>query len=267
MSKTLLTWCGGCVLALAWALTSGGCDHAAARAEPPPPKVSVQHPEARKVVDFDQYNGWLRATDTVDIRARVQGHLDKTHFTDGDMVTKGQLLFELDPRTFQAEIGRAGDQVKIAQAQLTAASKEETRLKELLGKGGASKAQVESAEAQRMSLQAQIEAGKQEVKRRELDLEYSRITSPLAGRIGRSMLSVGSLVKASGEDVLATVVAVDPIQIYFDIDERSLQGYMANRRTAAQTQPTGLRESKIPFKFAMETETGFPNDGVLDFAD
>src|SRR5688500_13751413 len=171
MSRAYLKWVGGNVVVAAIGLTcclATGCDNAAARVEPPPPKVSVQHPELRKVVDFDQYNGWLRATDTVDIRARVQGHLDKTHFTDGDMVTKGQLLFELDPRTFQAEIGRAADQVKIAEAQFTAASKEESRLKELLGKGGASKAQVEAAEAQRISLEAQIEAGKQEVKRREL---------------------------------------------------------------------------------------------------
>src|SRR3954454_18935237 len=119
MSRTLLTsWCGGCVLALACTLAVIGCNQATARVEPPPPKVAVQHPEARKVTDFDQYNGWLRAVDTVDIRARVRGHLDKTNFTDGDMVTKGQLLFELDPRPFEAEVGRATDQVKISDAQL-----------------------------------------------------------------------------------------------------------------------------------------------------
>src|SRR4051812_9685857 len=123
MSRNLLTWCGECVLALACAMAVCGCDQAAARAEPPPPKVSVAHPEARKVTDFDQYNGWLRATDTVDIRARVRGHLEKINFTDGDMVTKGQLVFELDRRPFDAEIGRAADQVKISEAQLTAAAK------------------------------------------------------------------------------------------------------------------------------------------------
>jgi RND family efflux transporter MFP subunit len=270
MKTTLLRWWGGSVLACAagWALC-GGCDHAAARVEPPPPKVSVQHPEVRKLVDYDQYNGWLKATDTVDIRARVRGHLDKVHFTDGDMVKKDQLLFELDPRTFEAEIGRATDQVKIAEAQLVAAAKEETRLKELLKKGGASQAQVESSEATRQALEAQIEAGKQEVKRRELDLEYSRVKSPMAGMIGRALLSVGSLVNAGpSEDVLATVVSVNPMNVYFDIDERSLQRYMTSRRPSAQTQPGGsLRQAKVPFKFALETETGYPNEGLLDFAD
>ena len=85
-------------------LTQSGCDSAPPRAEPPPPKVTVAKPEMRQVVDADQYNGWLRAAETVDIRARVRGHLDKIHFTDGDLVKKGQLLFELDPRPFQADI-------------------------------------------------------------------------------------------------------------------------------------------------------------------
>src|SRR3954471_9484465 len=176
MKTRFMKWTGGSLLAGVAGVALCGCDNAAARVEPPPPKVAVQHPEARKVTDFDQYNGWLRAVDTVDIRARVRGHLEKTHFTDGDMVAKGQLLFELDPRPFEAEVGRASDQVKISDAQLVSAAKEETRLKELLGKGGASKAQVESAEAARVALEAQIEADKQEVKRRELDLEYSRVT-------------------------------------------------------------------------------------------
>jgi RND family efflux transporter MFP subunit len=107
------------------------------------------------------------------------------------------------------------------------------------------------------------------VKRRELDLEYSKIISPLSGRIGRSNLSVGSLVNALGnDDILATVVLVDPIDIYFDIDERSLQRYMTTRHTGAtSTRPSTVREQKIPFKFQLETEKDYPHEGVLDFAD
>src|SRR4051794_5000768 len=245
MRTTRISLCAGsaatALVSLGMALN--GCDNAPPRAEPPPPKVSVQHPELRKLVDYDRYNGWLRASDSVDIRSRVRGHLDKTLFSDGDMVKKGQLLFELDPRPFQAEIGRASDQVKIYEAQLVASTREEARMKELVGKGGASQAQVDTAEAQRKSLEAQIEGIKQEVKRRELDLEYSRITAPFAGRIGRAMLSVGSLVNAGGaEEVLATLVSIDPIYVYFNIDERSLQRYMTGRRSGgggAQTQPSG----------------------------
>jgi RND family efflux transporter MFP subunit len=245
-----------------------GCDNAPTRVEPPPPKVTVQHPELRQIVDYDQYNGWLRASDTVDIRARVRGHLDKIHFTDGDMVKKGQLLFELDPRPFQAEIGRAVDQVKIYRAQLVAAAKEEARFRELVQKGGASQSQVDMAEAETQSLEAQIEGGQQEVRRRELDLEYARITSPLTGRIGRALLSAGSLVNAAGtEDVLATVVTVDPIYVYFNIDERSLQRYTDSRRSSEAQALPSLRDLKIPFTFKLDTDNDYVRQGVLDFAD
>ena len=149
-----------------------GCDSPAPRADPPPPKVSVAKPEVRQIVDFDQYNGWLQSVETVDVRSRVRGHLDKIHFVDGDLVQKGQLLFELDPRPIRAEIDGTKDQVKIYEAQWVAASKEEARLKELVGRGGASRSQVDAAEAQTKALEAQIEATKQEVIRKSLDLEY-----------------------------------------------------------------------------------------------
>lgn len=273
MSNALLRWSGGAVvfagaIGLACCIAGSGCDRATARVEPPPPKVAVQHPQVRTVIDEDTYNGWLRAVDSVDVRARVRGHLMKIHFTDGDMVKKDQLLFELDRRPFDAEIGRALDQVKVYDAQLVAAKVEENRSRDLAKKGAAGQVEVDRAEANRKSLEAQIEASKQEVTRRKLDLEYSRITSPLAGRISRSNLSVGSLVNAVGtEDVLTTVVTVDPIHVYFDIDERSLQRYMKWRRSGGEEGPAKLREAKIPFKFQLETETGYPNEGVLDFAD
>jgi len=252
-------------------LALSGCNQAPARVEPPPPKVSVQHPEVRKLVDYDQYNGWLRASDrdTVDIRARVRGHLDKINFTDGDIVQKDQVLFELDPRPFEAEVGRARDQVKIFEAQHVAAEREEKRFKELVAKGGASQSQVDTAEAQTLSLAAQIEGAKQEVTRRELDVEYAKIKAPLTGKIGRSMLSIGSLVNAGvGEDVLATVVSLDPIYVFFNIDERSLLRYRENyaKKNAAGTMPT-IRSEKIPLKFKLETDNDYRHEGLLDFAD
>src|SRR6185437_8191676 len=259
----LLIRCG--LVALASAFTQGGCGTAPARVEPPPPKVSVGKPEVRQIVDYDKYNGWLQPEQTVEVRARVRGHLDKIHFKDGDMVTKGQLLFELDPRPFQSDIDRAKDQVKIYEAQATAAVKEEARLKDLVKKGGASQSQVDAAEAESKSLEAQIQATKQEVLRKGLDLEYSRITAPISGRIGRAMLTEGNLVNAGGSDpVLTTIVSVDPIYVYFDVDERSLQRY--EKGNASSTRPASLREAKIPFDFGLESDNGYPHSGVLDFA-
>jgi RND family efflux transporter MFP subunit len=265
MDSKILHACGLMLVTVA-GLTQVGCEKAAARAEPPPPKVSVAKPETREVVDFDEYNGWLKSLETVDIRSRVRGHLDKVHFKDGDLVTKGQLLFELDPRPIQAEVDREKDQVKVYQAQAVAAAKEEARLKELVKKGGASQSQVDAAEAQSQSFEAQIQATEQEVKRKALDLEYSRITAPIAGRIGRAMITTGNLVNAGGTDpVLATIMSVDPIAVYFDVDERSLQRY-AKSRGETSARPASARDVNLSFTFGLETDTELPHSGKIDFA-
>jgi multidrug efflux system membrane fusion protein len=248
---------------------AGGCEKPAPRAEPPPPKVTVAHPETRELTDYDNYNGWIDAVDTVEIRSRVRGHIQKIHFTDGQLVKKGDLLFELDPRTFESDIGRAKDQKAIAQAQLVAAQKEYARLKELLTRGGASQSQVDKAEADATALEATVKAEEQEIVRRQLELEYSKITAPLSGRIGRAMLSEGNLVNAGGSDpLLATIVSTDPIYIYFPVDERALQRYQKQRvREGVTTRPSTLKESKIKIKFGQETDEGYPYEATLDFAD
>ena len=146
------------------------------------------------------------------------------------MVKEGDLLFELDPRPFEAEIGRQRDQQGIYEAQLLAAQKDEARLKELLSRGGASQRQVEKAEADTQSLAAQAKANEQETKRKELDLEYSRITAPIAGRISRAMMTEGNLVNAGGSDpLLTTIVSVDPAYVYFSVDERAVQRWQKER--------------------------------------
>lgn len=242
-----------------------GCQKPVARAEPPPPKVTVVHPELRQIVSNEDYNGWMDALATVEIRARVRGHIQKIDFKDGEIVKKDQVLFELDPRPFEADIGRAEDQVKVYAAQLVAAQKDEARQKELLKKGGASQTQVDKAEADALSLQAQIDAGNQETKRRKLDLEYAKVTSPIAGRASRAMLDVGNLVNAGGSDpLLTTIVSIDPINVYFYVDERSLQRYQKGREVRASGE---LSDARLKFMFGLETEEGYPHEGMLDFAD
>lgn len=247
-----------------------GCDKATvARAEPPPPKVAVAHPQMRTMADYDQYNGWIDAVQSVEVRARVRGHIQKVHFTDGQIVKKGDLLFELDPRPFQADVDREKDQKGVYDAQLVAAQKEEARLRELLGRGGAAQSQLDKAEADALSYQAQSKAAEQEVVRKSLDLEYSRITAPITGRISRAMLTEGNLVNAGGSDpVLTTIVSVDPAYIYFNVDERALQRYQAERaKTANPDKPTTLKESQIKISFGLETDQGYPREATVDFAD
>jgi multidrug efflux system membrane fusion protein len=247
---------------------SAGCSKPPVRVEPPPPKVTVAHVEVRPMVDYDDYNGWLDAVQSVELRARVRGHIQKVHFTDGQMVKKGDLLFELDPRPFQSDIERQRDQKAIYQAQLDAAQKEEKRLKELVSRGGATQSQVDKAEADARSLEAQLKANEQEIVRKSLDLEYARLTSPIAGRIGRAMMTEGNLVNAGGSDpLLATIVSMDPIYLYFSIDERSLQRYQAQRAASGAKGPASLKESQIKVRFRLETQEGYPYEAVMDFAD
>jgi multidrug efflux system membrane fusion protein len=251
---------------VAIAVVVAGCQKAAPRAEPPPPKVTVSAPETRQIVESDDYNGWIDSPAIVEVRSRVRGHIVKVHFTDGDIVKKDQLLFELDPRPFQQEIDRANEQVGIFQAQLNVALVEEKRMVQLQKTNSASQIEIETSAAKARSLEAQVEAQKKDVERKKLELEYSRVTSPIAGRIGRAMLSEGNLVNAGGSDpLLTTIVAIDPVQIYFAVDERSLQRY---QKMSPSTNPSGtLRERKLPFQFGLETDDGYPHKGVLDFAD
>jgi len=250
-------------------LAGAGCrEQTAPRAAPPPPKVTVALPEERLVVEAEELNGWTAPVATVEVRSRVRGHIAEVLFRDGDVVTAGTPLFVLDQRPFLAQVQQATGQLKVYEAQLVAAQREFVRLKELLGKGGASQSQVDKAEADAGALTAQIEAQQGEIKRLELDVEFSRITAPIAGRLNAAELTVGNLVNAGGSDpVLTSLVSIDPIHVHFDLPERALLEY---RKAADEREPgnrsQALVDRKLPFMFGLETDEGYPRQGLLDFA-
>ncbi|MCO6456695.1 MAG: efflux RND transporter periplasmic adaptor subunit [Pirellulaceae bacterium] len=255
-------------VALVLALVAAGCSEPQERAAPPPPKVTVGRPVAREVLEEADFNGWLRAAETVEVRARVRGHIQKIHFQDGDLVAKDQLLFELDPRPFQVQIDQAIAQGQAYDAQKVAAEKDVARFEVLVKENAASKQQLEKAIADAASYDAQISAKAEEVKQYELDLEFSRITAPIAGRISRAMLSEGNLVNAGGSDpLLTTIVSLDPIHVYFSVDERTVQRLMRERQQAGADEAVELRERKVPFRFGLDSDVGFPHEGLIDFAD
>jgi RND family efflux transporter MFP subunit len=201
----------------------------------------------------------------------VKGHINKIHFTNGQYVKKGDLLFELDPRPFLAEIGRATDSLKVYQAQKVAADKEEARLRILQTKGGASVQQVEKAEADALALAAQISAAQNEITTAKLDLEYSRITADIDGRVSKAEMSEGNLVNAGGSDpLLTTIVSVDPVRVYFNVDERSLLRYAKSVGEAGGNLSdllANMKDRQSAFKFALDGETGFTHEGTLRFGD
>jgi RND family efflux transporter MFP subunit len=248
-----------------------GCGAEPPAAAPDPPRVTVMHPEQRELTDHEEFNGWMAADKSVEVRSRVKGHIKKIYFTDGQYVKKGDPLFELDPRPFQAEIDRASNNLKIYEAQKTAADKEEARLRLLQTKGGASVQQVEKAEADALALAAQIDATKNEIVTKELDLEYSRITADIDGRVSKAEMSEGNLVNAGGSDpLLTTIVSVDPVQVNFNVDERSMQRYAKSVGARGENLSdllANMKDRKSKFAFALDGETGFEHEGELRFGD
>lgn len=268
MTRLWFTRVGLCGLLLACVIPVG-CTPVVAKTETPPPRVTVQHPEQREIVDYSEYNGWTDASKTVEVRSRVRGYIHEVAFTDGQMVEEGQLLFQLDPRPFETEIASAEQQIEVDQANLDFAQADEERNQELFDKKVVTKADLQQKIAARKSWEAKVAASKEALKRTKLDLEYSRITAPIKGKISRAQLTVGNLVNAGGSDpLLTTIVALDPIYAYFFVDERALLEYRQRNGTVQKrNHEKPLKEADIPFDFALETDQGFPNHGVLDFAD
>jgi multidrug efflux system membrane fusion protein len=256
--------------ALTGALALAGCTRGPGGRPPmAPPKVTIAHPEAREIVDYDEFSGWLAAPETVEVRARVDGHLEKVHFTDGDFVKAGDLLFTLDERLISANRERARQQVKVYEAQIVAAEKEVARQRELIDKGGTSRAQLEAAEAQLGTLRAQIGAANQDVERLALDMGYAEIRAPIAGRAGRALVTPGNYVAGVGAGaILTTIVKLDPIQVLFYADERTLlERREARLRIEPEAARKPIRELGIVAEFGLESEEGFPHRATVDFVD
>lgn len=243
-----------------------GCAEAPTPPASAPPRVTVQHPIQRQEVDYNTYNGWTDASATVEIRARVRGHIDKVDFTDGQLVKEGDPLFELDPRPFEAELSVAKSQIEVAKAQLAFETEEEKRNVELFAKKVVTQSELDKVVASRKTWESKVIAAEEEARRRQLDLDYAKIVAPLSGKIGRARLVAGNLVGAGGSDpLLTTIVALDPIHVYFFVDERGLLEY---RRANAEKRKNGdAKDLKIPMEFALETDTGFPRKGTLDFSE
>jgi RND family efflux transporter MFP subunit len=251
------------------ALTIAGCNTPAGAEKPKEaPRVTVSHPVVRELTDEDDYNGWLEAYKTVDVRARVRGHIKKVHFQDGDFVKVGQPLFDLDPAPFESDVKRAEAQATAYEAQKAAAEKDVARYAALIQTGGASKQQLDKAQADADSFDAQILAKKAEVERYQLDLNYAKITAELAGKIGKANLTEGNLVNAGGSDpLLTTIVAVDPIYVDFNVDERAIQNYQTSGLAQGDKPQQTLSKREIPFRFRLDTEEKFAHEGHLVFAD
>jgi RND family efflux transporter MFP subunit len=247
-----------------------GCDSAPPVVETPPPPVSVSKPLAREVIDHDDYDGRIAAVLTNEVRTRARGYLDKVSFRDGQMVKKGDLLFEIDPKPYQASLDAALAQKAAAEAALELAQKEHARTARLVRTGAASREELDVwigkqavAKADRLKALALVEQAK-------IDLGYTKISAPFAGKISRTQVSVGNLINSGGGDTLLTTInSVEPMYVYFDVPERVLLRYGEHFRKGPNkdgAEPT-LEELKIPVYVGVEGEIGYPHQGEIDFAD
>src|SRR5262249_42717964 len=163
-------------------------------AETPPPPVTVSRPVVREVTDYDDFEGRIAAIPKVEVRARVRGHLIKVNFEGGQLVREGQLLYEIDPRPYQAILDSARAQEKAAEAGQEFASAEYNRIRTLVAKQAASREDLDTAVAKQAPARADLLKARAAVGQAELDLNFCRITAPFAGQVGRAMVDVGNLV-------------------------------------------------------------------------
>jgi membrane fusion protein, multidrug efflux system len=249
-------------------LLAAGCQKSdpSATAAPPPPPVTVNQPVSKEVVEWDEYQGWVEAVDSVEVRARVNGYLDSIHFKDGAEVKKGDLLFVIDPRPYQADLDRAEADLLQAQTRFDLASNDLARAQRLLKAKAISEEDADSRAKAERTAAAAIQSARASVEMAQLNMEYTSVKAPISGRIGRKMITEGNLVNGNqGEStMLATIVSLDPIYCRFDADEQSILKY---QQLARQGQQENLRGGKWSCEIALANETGFPHKGVLDFVD
>jgi RND family efflux transporter MFP subunit len=253
-------------------LVLAGCD----AAEPPlaqtePPVVTVSQPLEREITDYDPYTGRIEAAEKVEVRARVRGELTGIHFKDGAIVKEGQPLFDLDPRTYKAALAVAEARKANAAAQVKLATTEYNRSYRLYQSKGVAASEVDTWAAKRGVALAEQSQAEAEVERARLDVEFCTIKAPITGKISRPLVTKGNLVNAGGGDtLLTTIVSVDPIYVYFDVDELALKKYRERRKTEVGAKGKG-KEPVIPVFLGLigegDLSSGFSRQGVIDFAE
>ena len=281
------------VLAATAALSLTGCGgSAAARAAavaPPPPQVDVAQVVARRVTEFDEFTGRFEAVERVEIRPRVSGYIASVNFAEGHEVKKGDVLFVIDPRPYQADYKHAKAQLDQARSQSGLAKSERERATKLLQAHAISQEEYDTRVAGLQQADANVEAAQAALDTAALNLTFTRVTAPISGRISRALVTEGNLV-TSGQTMLTTLVSLDPIYVRFDGDEQAYLKYTklarenAKERASANGGAAGKHgaDGKTVSSSAAQPdagaagaavmvgladEPGYPHSGVMVFVD
>lgn len=230
--------------------------------EMPPTPVPVAGPEIQDVVNYNDFTGSLASVESVDIRARVQGLLRQTAFEDGAFVKKGDLLFEIEPETYRADRDRAAAALRSAQADMERATQDYERVMQAVQSDAVSRQEVSTYKAQRDMAEAAVLSAKAALDQAELNLSYTRIESPLDGKISRNFVDEGNLVGAGENTLLANIVKLDPIYVYFNASESEYLDYMRNVRQEMADEP-----NQLPVYLSLANDEEYPLPGRLDYMD
>lgn len=247
------------------ALAIAGCSSEASEpaSAPPPPKVSAAEVVVRDIVQWDEFNGRIEAVDSVELRPRVSGYIERVNYREGDAVKQGDILFEIDPRTYRAAHARAQADLARARSQAALSRSEAARAQKLASLKAASTEELEQRRAAADQAQANVLAAQAALDTARLDLDFTQVRAPISGRAGRALVTAGNYVSAGGQaSVLTTLVSQDPVHVHFDTDEASYLRYAAMSRRGERPDEMG---QGVPVGVGLAGEQGFPHQGKVDF--
>lgn len=252
--------------AIATVLLQGCKSEATPAAAAPAPQVSVASALERDVLEWDEFTGRLEAVESVEIRPRVTGYIESVDFAEGSLVRKGDLLFVIDPRPYRAELAKAEADLARAFARSELSSSDVVRSEKLLGVKAVSREEYDQRLNAQREAQANVDAARAAVTSAKLNLEFTRITAPINGRVSRAVVTAGNLVTggSTSAQLLTTVVSIDPIYVAFEGDE---QVYLKYTEMARRGDRPSSRDAANPVLMALANEQGYPHRGEMTFVD
>jgi len=248
------------LVAAALAAFGSGSGDEAGMGQMAPPEVSVSTVLKQSVQPWDEFTGRVSAVESVELRARVSGYVERVAFEEGQFVRKGDLLFVIDPRTYRAEYERARADLARARSEAALARSQDERTQALVLARAASQEESDERSAAVDQSRAAVHAAEAALERARLDLGFTEVRAPIDGRAGRALITAGNLAQADST-LLTTVVSVDPVYVYFDTDEQTYLRYLALSRSGERAA------SGNAVRIGLANEAGFPHAGTVDFVD